>query len=150
MDFLSEQTHVFTSKEYEQIYIHFNEANKVKFHDLFLLFASIGAKNGRASSFTGKGRDMRTNYFTRDQRDLAYTIILNDEVRGKNIDRFTDKEFFVEARKLLEEYAQGGVEIIVQEVFKSKWNGRKLDEKYKDYEIDMLSYIYGDLNEVPF
>ncbi|MBU0903577.1 MAG: hypothetical protein KKF57_00155 [Firmicutes bacterium] len=150
MDFLSEQALLYTSKEYEQIYIHFNEKYKIKLHDLFLLFASIGAKNGKAVEFTGKGREMRTNYFNSDQRDLAYTIILNDELTGKDIDRFTDKDFFAEARKLLERYAQGGLIIIVEEVFKSRWNGVKLDEDYKDYEIDMLSYVYGSLNDVPF
>lgn len=150
MDFLSEQALLNTSKEYEQIYIYFNERNKIKLHDLFLFFASVGAKNGKSEPFTGKGREMRTNYFNRDQRDLAYTIILNDELRGKNIDRFTEKEFFAEARRLLEEYAQGGLSIIIEEVFKSRWNGFKLDDKYQDYEIDMLSYVYGSLNEVPF
>lgn len=150
MDFLSEQASLYTSKEYEQIYIFFNEQNKIKFQDLFLFFASVGAKKGKAVPFTGKGREMRTNYFNRDQKDLTYTIILNDEIRGKNIERFTERDFYSEARKLLEEYAQGGLSIIIEEVFKSRWNGFKLDEKYKDYEIDMLSYVYGTMNEVPF
>jgi len=150
MDFLSEQALLYTSKEYEQIYIHFNDKYKIKFHDLFLFFASVGAKNGKSLPFEGRGREMRTNYFNRDQRDLAYTIILNDEMTGKNIDRFTDKDFFSQARKLLEQYAQGGLNIIIEEVFGSRWNGIKLDDKYEDYEIDMLSYVYGSLNEVPF
>lgn len=68
----------------------------------------------------------------------------------KKINRFEDREFIVKARKRLEEYAEGGMEILVNTVFKSKWNGEILDGSYDEYEIDIISYIYEQALEVPF
>ncbi|MEM5687269.1 hypothetical protein AAHB49_16190 [Bacillus cereus] len=79
-----------------------------------------------------------------------YTIILNDETNGKNIELFNDPEFRKEARKIIEEYAEGGMDILVEEVFKEKWNGIKLDAKYDNYDVDIMKYLIANLNKVPF
>lgn len=150
LDFLSEQSLLYTSKEYEDIYIHLGESLKLAYHELFILFASIGAKYGRKDTFTERGREMRTNYFNRDQRDLAYSIILNDNEIGKNIENFSDSKFFNQGRKLLESYAQAGAAIAIEEVFKAHWDGRRLNRDYKEYELDLLTYVYSKLEEVPF
>ncbi len=42
------------------------------------------------------------------------------------------------------------MEILVNTVFKSKWNGEILDGSYDEYEIDIISYIYEQALEVPF
>lgn len=150
LDFLSEQSLLYSSKEYEDIYIYFNENRQVSYHDLFILFASIGAKSNRHEPFTGRGREFRTNYFNRDQRDLAYSIILNDTELGKNIENFSDKEFYSKTRRKLEQYAQGGATIVLEEVFGAHWNGSKLSRDYREYEIDLLTYVYTKLEEAPF
>lgn len=150
LDFLSEQSLLYTSREYEDIYIHLAETMKLAYHELFILFASIGAKHGQKETFSQRGREMRTNYFNRDQRDLAYSIILNDSELGKNIDSFTDRDFFNKGRKLLESYAHAGTSIAIKEVFKAHWDGRKLNRDYKEYELDLLTYVYSKLEEVPF
>ena len=112
--------------------------------------AALGARRSRSIPVVEKGREFRSNYFNSDERNLAYSIILNNESRGKDLDRFNDKSFYAEARKLLENYAEGGMEILVNEVFKEKWNGIKLDETYKNYPIDILNYVVATLKAVPF
>jgi hypothetical protein len=150
MDFLMDQALLYTSKKYEEIYIHFNTKFDIKYQDLFLLCASIGFKKNRKKRITEKGREFRTNYLNSRQKATAYSIILSDPEIGKNIEAFEDSEFRLKARKRLEDYAEGGMEILVEEVFGQRWDGHKLDPTYNEYEVDLLSYIYADSNEVPF
>lgn len=150
MDFLSEQQLIFTSKKYETIYKTLNSLIDVKYHDLFMLCAAIGFRNNNKLPIEEKGREFRSNYLSREQKATAYSIILNDSEFGRKINRFEDREFIVDARKRLEQYAEGGMEILVKEVFKSKWTGGILDESYNEYEIDIISYIYEQSLEVPF
>ncbi|MEH7333951.1 hypothetical protein V7161_15000 [Neobacillus drentensis] len=150
MDFLMEQASLFTSKEYEEIYFHLNSKHDIKYHDLFLLCASIGFKKNQKKKLDERGREFRTNFFNSRQRAAVYSIIINDPDIGKNIEAFDNSEFRLKARKRLEEYAEGGMDLLVKEVFGQRWDGNKLDPTYHEYEVDLLGYIYADSNEVPF
>lgn len=147
MDFLMDQALLYTSKKYEEIYIHFNTELDMKYQDLFLLCTSIGFKHNRKKRPDERGREFRTNYLTSKQKATAYSIILSDSEIGKNIEAFEESDFRLKARKTLEDYAEGGMEILVEEVFSSRWDGHKLDSSYKEYEVDLLSYIYEDFSK---
>lgn len=150
MNFLSEQQIMFTSKRYEPIYKTLNKLLEIKYHDLFILCAALGFKNDRKISIDERGREFRSNYLSREQKSTAYSIILNDSKLGKQLDRFEERDFVKEARKTLEEYAEGGMQVLVDEVFGSKWTGKLLDDSYKEYEVDIISYIYSQSIEMPF
>lgn len=150
MDFLREQALLFSSKRFEPIYMHLNSKYDIKYADLFLLCASLGFKKNRQTPMEEKGREMRTNYFSTKQQASVYSIILSDHEIGKNIEAFEEQEFKLKARKKLESYAEGGMEVLVEEVFGRRWDGNNLDETYTEYEVDIASYIYMDINEVPF
>jgi hypothetical protein len=150
MDFLMEQALIYTSKEYEEIYIHFNTKLDIKYQDLFLICASIGFKKNQKKRIEERGREFRTNYFNSRQKAAVYSIILNDPDIGKNIEAFNESDFRLNARKKLEDYAEGGMKVLVEEVFGHRWDGNKLDSTYSEYEVDLLSYIYADTIEVPF
>ncbi|OLO26228.1 hypothetical protein BTA37_28420 [Priestia megaterium] len=150
MDFLQNQILMYTSKKYENIYMHLNSEFDLPYYRLFLMCAAIGARNSHSIEVKEKGREFRSNYFDSDERNLAYSLILNDEINGKNLDRFNDKAFYAEARKLLESYAEGGMEILVKQVFKEKWDGIQLDKSHLNYPIDILTYVVATLKEVPF
>lgn len=150
MDFLTEQALLYTSKRFEEIYFHLNTKYDMKYQELFLLCATLGFKKDRKKIIGERGRELRTNFFKLKQKATVYSIILNDSELGKNIEAFEEDEFPKKARKRLEEYAEGGMEILVEEVFGSRWDGNQLDKNYSEYEVDLLSYIYGDSKEVPF
>ncbi|PFM32268.1 hypothetical protein [Bacillus cereus] len=150
MDFLTGQIVFKTNPIYDGVYDHFRDQYEVKFQHMFLFCAAIGARNSHSIPFTGKGREIRSNYFTSDERNLLYSIILNDESKGKDLEKFEDNTFYSEARKLLESYAEGGMEILVKEVFTEKWDGVKLDSAYTDYSTDLLTYVASALKNVPF
>ncbi|WP_174733239.1 hypothetical protein [Mesobacillus harenae] len=150
MDFLADQALLYTSKQYEEIYFHFNIKFEVKYQDLFLLCASLGFKKDRKKPIGERGREFRTNYLNTRQKSTAYSIILSDGELGKNIEAFGENEFPRKSRKRLEEYAQGGMEILIEDVFGRRWDGNQLDKSYSEYEVDLLSYLYSDSQEVPF
>ncbi|RNC99553.1 hypothetical protein [Lysinibacillus halotolerans] len=151
MDFFSKDQSFHTSSKYEPIYQFFNTKYKIGYKDLFLVCAAIGAKNDkRTQPLDQKGREFRSSFFSDKERKLVYSIILNDEEKGKNLESFSNSEFPKVARKLLQEYAEGGMDLLIEKVFKEKWNGHSLDDDHDRYEIDLLKYILADYKEVPF
>ncbi len=150
MDFLMDQALLYTSEKYESIYVLFREEYEIKYQELFLICASLGFKRNRDVHFSRHGREFRTNYLNTKQKAAAYSIILSDMEIGRNIESFEDTDFRLKARKKLEAYAEGGMDILVEDVFNIHWDGHKLDPTYKEYEIDVLSYIYEDAVAVPF
>jgi len=151
MDFLGDkQILMYTSKKYEHVYTFFSNKYDMKYHTLFLMCAAIGAKSGKSTPLGERSREFRSNYYSLDERNLLYTIILNDEMNGKDLERFKEDDFHAEARKVLENYAEGGMDILVEEVFREKWDGNMLDEKYSNYQVDLMSYVLATLKEVPF
>lgn len=151
MGFLQEsELLIYSSQKYEEIYFRISKDLKISYKNIFLLCATLGARNGRLAPVTKRGREFRASYLDESEENLMYTIILNDETKGKDIELFNDPEFRKEARKILEEYAEGGMDILVEEVFKEKWNGIKLDEKYDNYDVDIMKYLIATLNKVPF
>src|SRR5690625_2317409 len=134
MSFLQESQIIFyTSQKYEEIYRRINEDLNMGYKYVFLLCAALGAKNGRKAPIEKRGREFRASYLNSEEEHLIYSIILNDETIGKNIDAFDDREQQAEMKRLVEQYAEGGMELLVEQVFKEKWNGIKLDEGYDNY-----------------
>ena len=150
MDFLKEQGLINTSKKYEEIYILLKEKYDISYDQLFTLCAVIGFKNNKVIKIDSKGREFRGSYLKRTNRASLYSIILNDGKLGKRIDSFEENEYQKKCVRKLEEYAEGGMEILTTEVFKGKWGANKLDEKYDEYIIDIISYVYSESLEVPF
>lgn len=150
MDFLQDQALLFTSQRYENIYIHFNEFYGIKYHELFLLCATLGFKNNRLESFNQKGREFRTNYFNTKQKVSIYTMLLCDDELGRNLEGFNDSDFISKARKKIQFYAEGGMSLLVESVFRSCFDGHYLDKTYHNYDIDVLNYINDQSTHIPF
>jgi hypothetical protein len=148
MDFLQNQIIIKLSSKYDDIYEKFNKEMNFPYQQLFLICVTLGASQGKkVISEDRKGREFRSTYFKEEQKPLLYSIILNDENLGKDIERFNDPKFVNQAIKLLIEYANGGMELLIENVFKDKWNGVKLDDHYHDYDVDILRYAYDILND---
>ncbi len=146
-DFFADQQLLYTSEHYDPIYMHFNKEKDIKIHDVFLTAAAIGAMKGKRIKRIGKGREFRSNYLSQMQRSMAFSILLSDRMIGRRFDAFADPEFVKEAKIALEEYAEAGMEIIVREVFRDKWDGTTLDQDYDEYEIDIAVYYLELMKE---
>ncbi|WP_297639072.1 hypothetical protein [uncultured Clostridium sp.] len=150
MDFLKEQGLIFTGRKYEDIYILLKNRYDISYDQLFTLCSVIGFKNNRLLNRGEKGREFRGSYLKVDNRTSLYSIILGDSELGKSIDLFDDKEYQRKCINKLEQYAEGGMEILVENVFRGKWGANKLDDKHDEYIIDIISYVYSEVYEIPF
>lgn len=151
MDFLTDNQIIFvTSKKYEDIYIKLRDLIEIKYHELFILCASIGFKHNKSEPVRDKGRELRSTYFDQSQKASAYTIILSDPELGMDIEKFSDEAFISTAKKVLEGYAEGGMELLIKQAFPNKFNEDMLDPRYEEYLLDILSYIYSEIQEIPF
>ena len=151
MDFLaSEQILFYTGDKYAPIYEHLNNEYSIKYSKLFLICACIGFKNNALEEINGKGKEFRSTYLKTEERANLYTIIINDQKLGHRVDLFENKEFISNCKKKIEKYAAGGMKILIDEVFNTNWNGYNLDKNYAEYDVDMMAYIYGNINELPF
>jgi len=150
MDFLNDKLVLFTSKKYEPIYMHLSVDFSIKYYELFILCATLGFKEERSLPLEEKGREFKSHYFNSKQKTTFYSIILNDNELGKNIEAFEDKEFMTKCKKKLEQYAEGGMEILCEELFGNKWQAPVLDSGYEDYDIDIIKFVLEKSMTVPF
>lgn len=151
MDFLSSQRIIYTSEKYEGIYIEIAKNSNISYHDIFMLVCSIGFKKRKKSVIEKRGREFRVNYLSSDeQKAVVYTILLEDPDLSIVLEDLMKKERFLEYGKVLEEYAEGGMDILVEEVLPPNIHIETEGKAYKDYIIDIMSYIYEESIEVPF
>ena len=115
-----------------------------------MLCSSIGFKKGRKVAFKETGREFRSNYLDDDQRVTAYCMLLNDRDLNISIEDFDNNELHIKFRQTLEQYAQGGMEILVNEAFPPNIKNFINTKTYDEYLIDIMSYIYKEANAVPF
>lgn len=150
MGFLAKQRLIYTSKEYEDIYLKIKDSYDIRYQDLFLLCSTIGFKNGRKVKFEKRGREFRSNYWDIDARTSVYTILLNDKDLNITIEDFNNRDRYSEYQKTLEEYAQGGMEILLEKVFPANILNNIQSKPYDEFIIDIMSYVYEEYTAVPF
>ena len=142
---------IFKSKKYEDIYnVLVNKEHIFKMSELFTLCASIGFKHNNPVPLESKGTEMRSEHFKENQLTALYSIMINSPLIKANLDNFMDYDFVRSSFKVIEEYAEGGMEIICRDVFEKNWNGYQLTQDYEYYDVDLLRFIYEDYKEEVF
>lgn len=151
MDLLSSQRLIYTSEKYEGIYMEIANNKNISYHDIFLLVCSIGFRKGKKSPIKKRGREFRVNYLSSDeQKTIIYTILLEDPYLNITIEDLIKKDRFGEYIKVLEEYAEGGMDVLVEEVFPPNIHIETKGKAYNNYIIDIMSYVYEQSIDVPF
>jgi len=140
MDFLTDQRLIFTSKENENIYIFFNTKYKIEIAEIFLLCATIGYKKNLRVQYSEYGREFRSNYIKPSGRSSLYSILL-DSNENISVEDFQNKENHNRYVKILQEYAEGGMFDLIENVFSIKYSNGFLDENYDLYIYDILKYV---------
>lgn len=138
------------SKKYDNIYDYFYRRKSFTMSELFTLCAVIGFVNNNKVSFKDKGKDLRSEYISTNELMNLYTIMIKSNFINAALDDFNDTNFRKEKFKDIEEYAEGGMKILVEEVFIGNWDGHELNTSYNKYEIDILSYINDKRRSDPF
>ena len=68
----------------------------------------------------------------------------------KNIEEFSNESLYSNARDLLESYAEGGMKIMVDELFASFWDGLQLNGDYDEYLTDLAEFVLAERVVIPF
>ena len=143
------------SNKYEGIYEYFNNKKIFSMSELFTLCAVIGFTNNRKVDFRSdsknKGKDIRSEYFANNELMNIYTIMIKSQDIKANIDDFANYEFIRSAFRIIEQYAEGGMEILCEDVFCDNWDkDTLLGGNEKHYEADILNYINAKRSEDKF
>lgn len=141
---LKESFFINRSKKYDNIYSYLCNTKKIyTMAELFTLSAVIGFINDQKLDFSNdRGKDIRSEYFRMNELMNIYVIMIKSKYINAQIDDFSDYEFIKESFKHIEQYAEGGMKILCEEVFIGNWDGNSLNSSYDNYELDILSYIY--------
>lgn len=138
------------------IYDHFTSSRdnikKIDTRTLFLLCASIGYKHSKKTPLTERDKETRGSFLKIDEESLIFNISYSDAEFAGDIEKLAqnDRETVNKVKKIYEEYANGGMEILVDKVFKDNWDGKRLEENYKDYHYDLARFILSEIKVVPF
>jgi hypothetical protein len=147
MDMFEQISSVYTSKRYENIYDFFRNKYKINSGQLYVLCAVIGFTKNKALPLKDRGKEIKTDYFDSRQRSTLYTVILLDRELSEDIEKtlsqLANRVFAEQAISRLNSFAEAGMDLLVNEVFRSCYRNDKLDESYEEYEADILEYIAG-------
>lgn len=150
MNFLAKDFGLFSSEEFETIYDELKNKYEIRYQDLFMLCAQIGFRKKKRKKLIGKGKEFRSSTINARQKACCYSILFNASEFDTSMEGMKKDSFQSEGKNILEEYANGGMAILVSTIFKTKWNGKNLDSSYKEYDIDLMSFIKEELESVPF
>ncbi|WP_297687893.1 hypothetical protein [uncultured Anaerococcus sp.] len=139
-----------TDKRYIDYYNFLKDTMGFKLNESFFIALVLGYSNSRKTEdFISGGIEFRPSYFNGDQQNIIYAIAY--DIYGEDLfKRWPDKEFQNLFRLELNKYANGGMEILKESYFKDKELNGKLNIAYTGYDLDLLRFIYDQINSVPF
>lgn len=136
---------IYKSKKYEKIY---NTLSSKKIFnnmaEIFTFACVIGYKNKNKVKLAGRGTEMRSEHFK--EKELVPLMSIIFEESNFDNDIFYDYDLIKAKFNDLEEYAEGGMEILCSTAFDGHWNGIEIDDEYDEYEIDLARFILDNLN----
>lgn len=139
-----------TDKRYIAYYNFFKDKLGFKLNEAFFMALVIGYSNSKKTEdFISGGVEFRPSYFSGDQQNIIYAIAY--DLYGEDLfKKWSDREFQNSFRLELNKYANGGMEILKESYFKDKEINGKINIAYTRYDLDLLRFIYDQINSAPF
>src|SRR5699024_5415372 len=155
MSFLKDSSIVFVSdKKYDAIYKSLSTMEdsykKVDYKYLFLLSVTIGFKNSIRVPVENKGREIRASYYTQNEESLLINMLMADPDINHDIEWLMDSENFGEIRKIINEYANAGMEIICNRGLDDYWDGENLVKNDSTIIFELSKCVLSEISNVPF
>lgn len=151
MSFLSDGKRLIVlDQRYDHHYEFLQKQLDMDIAKLFFLCLVLGYKTGRKQeNFIAGRKQFRPSYLSEDQRAVMYTI--GEEICEHQLFKnFTDQSYITKIIKEFQLYSSGGMEILLEEVFSSQLTNNQLNPAYKNYDYDLLCYLYAELEVAPF
>lgn len=132
---------IFTDKEHGET---------IQLKNIFLLAASIGFKNSKRIKRDKKGKEIRASYLSPSEEELLLNLVLNDAEVNGDIEKLNDIAGTGQIKKIIYEYINGGLQLILDKAFFDNWDGHNFNEKYKHYHFDLSRYVLAEIESIPF
>lgn len=146
----SGKNNIKTDLRYKYYYDELRSILKLTNGEIFMLALVIGYNEGRKSKIIdNKGAEFRPSYLKNEERSIIYAISYK-EYGDEFINRFNEKDFQNKLQDTLIEYSNTGMELLIGKVLKDNLVDGKFISNYHDYDIDVIKYVYDQLNSVPF
>ncbi|MEL0537412.1 hypothetical protein [Staphylococcus debuckii] len=118
--------------------------------ELFVLAATIGFKNTKRIKQGAKGKEIRAAYLTHSEEELFLSMLLNDREIKNDIEVLESMLSSLDGKKIIEEYINGGLELIATKAFSDNWDGYNINSNYQHYHYDLARFILSEVKKVPF
>lgn len=131
----------FTKKESE---------NKIEIKHLYILAATVGFKNSRRVKIESKGKETRTSYLSYKEEALLLNMVFADSEINNNIDEIVNLNNKMKIKGIIDEYANGGMQLIFENALSHRWNGDYLNNEDGNLVFDLSKYILSEVQNIPF
>lgn len=151
MDFLSDGKRLIVlDQRYDHHYDFLQKELEMDVSKLFYLCFLLGYTTGRKMDdyIPGK-KQFRTSYLSEDQRSVIYTIA-EELTDYKLLKQFNNPDLIKTSIREFQLYSSGGMEILLEDVFSAHLINNHLNPAYKNYDYDLICYLYNRLESVPF
>jgi hypothetical protein len=122
---------------------------RVEIKHIYILAATIGFKNSKRIKVESRGKETRTNYLSYKEESLLLNMVLADN-EINNIDEIVDDNNKIKVKNIIDEYANGGMSLIVEKGLFTRWDGENLENHDEHIIYDLSKYIISEIREIPF
>ncbi|TJY15181.1 hypothetical protein [Staphylococcus chromogenes] len=143
----------YTDSKYNDVFDTFNKKeakNKIEIKQLYILAATLGFKNSKRVQVSSKGKETRTSYLSYKEEALLLNMVFADSEINNNIDKIVNLNNKIKIKNIIDEYANGGLELMVERGLSHRWNGEFLDNEDGNLTFDLSKYILSEIQNIPF
>ena len=143
----------FTDSKYNDVFDTFNKKeskNKIEIKQLYILAAAVGFKNSKRVQTENKGKETRSSYLSYKEEALLLNMVFADSEIDNNIDEIVNLNNKMKIKNIIDEYANGGLELIVESGLSHRWNGEFLNNEDGNLTFDLSKYILSEVQNIPF
>ncbi|OEL00937.1 hypothetical protein AST12_10285 [Staphylococcus succinus] len=143
----------FTDSKFNNVFDIFTKkevGSKIEIKQLYILAASVGFKNSKRVKIENKGKETRTSYLSYKEEALLLNMVFADNEINNNIDEIVNLNNKLKIKNIIDEYANGGLELITEKGLSHRWNGEYLSNEDGNLTFDLSKYILSEIQNIPF
>lgn len=143
----------FTDSKFNNVFDIFTKkevGNKIEIKQLYILAATVGFKNSKRVKIENKGKETRTSYLSYKEEALLLNMVFSDDEINNNIDEIVNLNNKLKIKNIIDEYANGGLELIIEKGLPHRWNGEYLNNEDGNLTFDLSKYILSEIQNIPF
>ncbi|WP_162846342.1 hypothetical protein, partial [Staphylococcus gallinarum] len=90
------------------------------------------------------------SYLSYKEEALLLNMVLADSEINNNLDEIVNLNNKTKIKNIIDEYANGGMELIIDNGLSHRWNGEYLNNEDGNLTFDLSKYILSEVQNIPF